>query len=128
LDEDRREEVSAIDALEAVDGTADFCRLHEWADRYFALPDAADQLDVWFRLYERFPNTDAGYAFWSPLPFVCLVSGTLWADDVPFRAFALSRFRTKKRVRRTTRSATRRPCAPNPTDPLQAGGSAPIAP
>ena len=107
MDEDRREVVPAIDAVESVDGTDDFCRLHALAGRYFALPDAADHLDVWFRLYERFPNTDADYAFWSILhriearpgyerlvaaslrrrPAWLFVSGTLRADDVPFHRF-----------------------------------------
>jgi hypothetical protein len=67
MDEETRKVVAAIDGITSVDGHADLDRLRELIDRYFALPDSAEHLDVWFRLYERFPVTDAEYAFWTIL-------------------------------------------------------------
>jgi hypothetical protein len=67
MDEDSRGVVTAIDGLASVDGPDAFCGLQELADRYFALPDAAAHLEVWFRLYERFPSSDGEGVFWTIL-------------------------------------------------------------
>jgi hypothetical protein len=72
--------VAEIDALTSVDETGDFLRLRELIDRYFALPDAAEHLEVWFRLYERFPDTDAGELFWTILHSIEAQTG--WAGFV----------------------------------------------
>jgi hypothetical protein len=64
MGEDSEEIVAAIDALSSVDGADDRRRLRELADRYFTLPGAAENLDVWFRLYERFPEDDGEGVFW----------------------------------------------------------------
>jgi hypothetical protein len=58
--------VADIDALPTADGD-DLGRLQKLIDEYFASPVAAEHIDVWFRLYERFPE-DHGYGvFWTIL-------------------------------------------------------------
>ena len=61
-----REVVKAIDALESVETEDDLSRLQELADQYFASRQAAKHLEVWFRLYERFPE-DGDEVFWTIL-------------------------------------------------------------
>jgi hypothetical protein len=50
-------------------------RLQELADEYFALADAPTGLDVWFRLFERFPEADGNGIFWSILHNIETQSG-----------------------------------------------------
>jgi hypothetical protein len=64
MSESSHEVIAVIDALPSVDGLDDIYRLHVLVDRYFALPSPAEHLDVWFRLYERFPETDPNWASW----------------------------------------------------------------
>jgi hypothetical protein len=59
--------VSAIDTLSSVTTPESLTRLQELSDRYFAAPEAAEHLAVWFRLYERFPEDDGYGLFWSIL-------------------------------------------------------------
>jgi hypothetical protein len=62
------------DVVAAVDGLApsgphdlDLDCLHSLAQEYFSFPEAPAQLDVWFRLYERFPESDGHGVFWAIL-------------------------------------------------------------
>jgi hypothetical protein len=55
-----------IDALPSVDGD-DVDRLKLLIDEYFDSDSAAEYLDVWFRLFERFPDEDGFESFWSIL-------------------------------------------------------------
>jgi hypothetical protein len=66
MGEDSQQLVTAIGTVDSV-GRDNFLRLRELIDRYFALPDAAEHLDVWFQLYERFPNGDLDGLEWSIL-------------------------------------------------------------
>jgi hypothetical protein len=58
--------IADIDALAALD-ISGCARLESLIDEYFASPVAVDHLDVWFRLYERFPDDDTHGGFWSIL-------------------------------------------------------------
>jgi hypothetical protein len=62
-----QEIVNSIDKLTTIDSPENLIQLQEFVDLYFAHPQAGDNLDVWFRLYERFPNEDGGGIFWSIL-------------------------------------------------------------
>ncbi len=64
MDEGIEALIAEIDALPSVDTADHLSRLQTLADRYFAAPDAADHLGVWFRLYERFPEDDGLGVFW----------------------------------------------------------------
>lgn len=63
----------AIDAIVPVEGEyegwkqTDLETLVKLVDAYFAQPEAASNLDVWFALFERFPESDAYGVFWSIL-------------------------------------------------------------
>src|SRR5262249_59058044 len=67
MTDDVRQLVAAIDALSLVEATDDLSQLQDLADRYFTHPKSGDHLDVWFRLYERFPENDGGGGFWGIL-------------------------------------------------------------
>ncbi|MFT3883275.1 MAG: hypothetical protein QM703_26930 [Gemmatales bacterium] len=67
MGENIQEIVAAIDQLASVDAVDDLNRLHELAVQYFACAGASEYLDVWFRLYERFPEDDAFGVFWTIL-------------------------------------------------------------
>lgn len=64
---------SAIDAMVPAQGKyegwtqANLDVLVQLIDTYFLNPEAADHLDVWFDLFERFPEGDASGVFWSIL-------------------------------------------------------------
>jgi hypothetical protein len=62
-----QEIISSIDLLTTIDSAEDLTRLQELADLYFTHPQASDYLNVWFRLYERFPNDDSEGIFWGIL-------------------------------------------------------------
>lgn len=62
-----QEIVNSIDTLTTIDSGEDLNRLQEFVDLYFAHPEAGNNLDVWFRLYERFPTGDCSGIFWSIL-------------------------------------------------------------
>jgi hypothetical protein len=57
--------VAAIDAVDSIGGQVELKRLQELADLYFTHGKASSHLDVWFRLYERFPEEDGFGVFWS---------------------------------------------------------------
>jgi hypothetical protein len=59
--------VEAIDAITSVESADDLSRLQDLADRYFTSRQAAKHLEVWFRLYERFPEDDGCGIFWAIL-------------------------------------------------------------
>jgi hypothetical protein len=60
MGDDILEIVAAVDDLSDVTNEEDLQRLVALIDAFFAAPEAADHLQVWFRLFERFP-TDDGY-------------------------------------------------------------------
>jgi hypothetical protein len=53
----------------------DFNRLDHLAVEFFPHPLAPDQLDAWFRLFERFPESDGHGVFWSILHGIEAQSG-----------------------------------------------------
>jgi hypothetical protein len=59
--------VEAIDALPSMNDEDALIELVGLADAFFAHPDAAHHLGVWFRLFERFPDDDAYGVFWTVL-------------------------------------------------------------
>jgi len=59
--------VEEINSLTSVTTESDVSRLQELAERFFKSPEAEHHLEVWFRVYERFPNDDAWDVFWSIL-------------------------------------------------------------
>jgi hypothetical protein len=66
MSRDIRQVVAEIDALPTADGE-DLDRLQALIDEYFTSPDAAVHIDVWFRLYERFPDDHGHGVFWTIL-------------------------------------------------------------
>jgi hypothetical protein len=58
--------VAEIDGLPTVDGD-DLKRLQVLMDEFFESPAANDHVDVWFRLFERFPDDDGYEMFWTIL-------------------------------------------------------------
>lgn len=63
-----REVVDDIDGLRADDpDDLDLERLQALIDEYFALDEAPRHLDAWFRLFERFPESDGYGVFWAIL-------------------------------------------------------------
>jgi hypothetical protein len=65
---DIRQVVADIDALAPADpDDLDLDRLQALAGEYFSLADAPAHLDVWFRLFERFPEFDGYGVFWTIL-------------------------------------------------------------
>ncbi|WP_439623262.1 hypothetical protein [Gemmata sp.] len=57
--------IAAIDAVHSIERQVELKRLQELADLYFTHAKASAHLDVWFRLYERFPEDDGFGVFWS---------------------------------------------------------------
>ena len=55
------------DALTSVNEEAQLVQLQRLVDAFFAHPRAAWHLEVWFRLFERFPEHDGFEMFWSIL-------------------------------------------------------------
>ncbi len=51
----------------SLDSAAELTRLEELVDLYFNHDLAEEFLDVWFRLYERFPDDESQGVFWSIL-------------------------------------------------------------
>ena len=66
MSRDIRQVVAEIDALPTAD-SEDLDRLQALIDEYFASPDAATHIDVWFRLFERFPDDHGHGVFWTIL-------------------------------------------------------------
>ncbi|WP_310488326.1 hypothetical protein [Chamaesiphon sp. VAR_69_metabat_338] len=62
-----KEIISSIDKITTLDSAAALTHLQELVDLYFNHPEAGNYLDVWFRLYERFPFDDGGGIFWTIL-------------------------------------------------------------
>src|SRR5437588_562046 len=62
-----RKLLEAIESVSSVEDVDQLQRLQEVAEQYFASPEAADRLAVWFRPYERFPEHDACGIFWTIL-------------------------------------------------------------
>ncbi len=50
-----------------LDRAEDLTHLQVLVDRYFNHPEAGNYLNVWFHLYERFPNKDGEGIFWTIL-------------------------------------------------------------
>ena len=80
---DIRQVVADIDGLAPPNSDdLDLERLQALSEEYFSLPGASDHLDVWFHLYERFPDSDGYGVFWSilhgieaqPTSDVCVVA------------------------------------------------------
>jgi hypothetical protein len=65
--DDIRVIIAEIDLLSKLDSTEDLTRLEELIHLYFTHPQAEEFLDVWFRLYERFPDDESEGIFWSVL-------------------------------------------------------------
>jgi hypothetical protein len=59
--------IAEIDSLTTIESAEDLTHLQELVDLYFACPEAGTYLEVWFRLYERFPEDDSGGIFWAIL-------------------------------------------------------------
>jgi hypothetical protein len=65
--DDIRQIVTQVDSISSVDDAAQLRQLIELMDRYFQHPNAKRHLEVWFRLYERFPEDDGYETFWTIL-------------------------------------------------------------
>jgi hypothetical protein len=63
---DIRQIVAEIDALPSVEGD-DLNRLQLLFDEYYTSSAAASNINVWFRLYERFPDEHGHGVFWTIL-------------------------------------------------------------
>jgi hypothetical protein len=59
--------IASIDAVSSVNDVAQLKKLERAMDHFFSLPNAALHLDVWFRLFERFPDEDGYEMFWTIL-------------------------------------------------------------
>jgi len=64
---DIRQIIAEIDAITSVDDDEQLKSLDCAMTEYFAHSDAALHVQVWFRLFERFPEDDAYEMFWSIL-------------------------------------------------------------
>jgi hypothetical protein len=63
-----QEVVNEIDGLTGTNSDdLDLDRLHALVGEFFSHADASANLDVWFRLYERFPEGDGYGVFWTLL-------------------------------------------------------------
>jgi hypothetical protein len=62
-----RQVVEAVDSISSVREVDELALLQGLIDHYFASAEAAQHLEVWFRLFERFPSDDAYEMFWSIL-------------------------------------------------------------
>jgi hypothetical protein len=58
-----KETGSSIDSLTTLDSAEALTHLQE-LDLYFNHPEAGNYLDVWFRLYERFPDKNGEGICW----------------------------------------------------------------
>jgi hypothetical protein len=67
MTEDLSPVVRAIDAVSAVDDPVQLTALARAVEQFFASPAASRHLEVWFRLFERFPEDDGYELFWSIL-------------------------------------------------------------
>lgn len=65
---DIREIVAEVDALAPENPSElDLDRLDALSVEYFSHAEAAEYQDVWFRIFERFPESDGNGVFWSIL-------------------------------------------------------------
>ena len=64
---DLRQVTAAVDSISSVDDAAQLAALQRAVDQFFASSAPAQHLDVWFRLFERFPEDDGYEMFWSVL-------------------------------------------------------------
>jgi hypothetical protein len=67
MTEDLSAVVRAVDAVSAVDDPVQLTALEQAVEQFFASPAASQHLEVWFRLFERFPEDDGYELFWSIL-------------------------------------------------------------
>lgn len=67
--------VARIDAIRSLDDSDELVALGAARDAFFAHPDAAGHLGVWFRLFERFPEDDGYESLWSILHRIERVAG-----------------------------------------------------
>src|SRR5690349_13868815 len=59
--------VAAVDSISSVDDADQLAALERAVGEFFTSSAAAEHLDVWFRLFERFPEDDGYEMFWSIL-------------------------------------------------------------
>src|ERR1700722_10852575 len=59
--------INEVNAITSTDDEKQLWQLGYALERFFELPDAANHLEVWFRLFERFPEDDGYESFWSIL-------------------------------------------------------------
>jgi hypothetical protein len=59
--------IETVNAITSVEDAAQLERLDHAISDYFAHPEAAAHLRIWFGLFERFPEDDAYEMFWSIL-------------------------------------------------------------
>jgi hypothetical protein len=59
--------VAGIDAIAAAEDVGELKKLLDLMDAFFAHDEAGDHLQVWFRLFERFPLSDGYEVFWTIL-------------------------------------------------------------
>ncbi|WP_310483912.1 hypothetical protein [Chamaesiphon sp. VAR_48_metabat_403] len=67
MENNLQEIIDSIDALMTLDRAEDLTHLQALVDLYFNHPEAVNYLDVWFRLYERFPDKNGEDIFWTIL-------------------------------------------------------------
>jgi hypothetical protein len=73
--EDLTRITAALEAVTTVREPAEVELLHDAADRFFEHPDAAGHIDIWFRLFERFPEDEGAGVFWTILQALENVEG-----------------------------------------------------
>src|ERR1700733_10885117 len=59
--------VECVDGITSVHDVEQLAALEKSVECYFASPEASQHLQVWFRLFERFPEDDAYGIFWAIL-------------------------------------------------------------
>jgi hypothetical protein len=59
--------INEVDAITSAHDEDELSRLGQALERFFELPEAAVNLDIWFRVFERFPEDDGYESFWSIL-------------------------------------------------------------
>lgn len=68
--------VASIDALTSVDDELQLQSLQELTARFFESQPDVDDLAVWFRLFERFPEDDGYESFWAIVHGIETVPGS----------------------------------------------------
>ena len=106
------EVIADVDALNtAHEDDLDLDRLYQLAKEYFVLEASGDveHLDVWFRLYERYPDSDGYGVFWtilhgiehvmfSPTGLLLIVNRSLQRKPTYFPLLIVSRMRNTPNI------------------------------